>query len=266
MPELPEVETIRRQIEKKLIGKTVRETSINNPRVIKEPAAQDFKKGIAGKTFIRALRRGKLLVIELAGGWALVIHLKMTGQLVYPGTGKDSRVSFEFSDSTILDFNDTRLFAELRLMRDWRRLNFVDSLGPEPFDVTAEQFKAMLSSRGTKIKVLLMDQTFIAGIGNLYAAEMLFRARIHPARPAKSLSDGEAQRLYDQMRSVLREAIELKGSSVDRYVQLSGKPGDFVSRHAVYDREGKPCSGCPGTVKRITMNGRGTYFCPSCQK
>jgi formamidopyrimidine-DNA glycosylase len=190
----------------------------------------------------------------------------MTGQLIYPGNGKTSRVSFKLSDGKFLDFNDQRLFADLRLLDDWKQLPFILNLGPEPFDISVEQFKEMLSGKKTKIKPLIMDQAFISGVGNLYAAEALFRAKIGPQRPAASLSDKEAQSLLKEIQLTLREAIEHKGSSVDNYVQLTGSPGGYVKYHKVYDREGKPCIICKNPVKRIALGGRGTYFCPKCQK
>jgi formamidopyrimidine-DNA glycosylase len=195
----------------------------------------------------------------------LVIHLKMTGQLVYPGDAKKSRVSFKLSDGKYLDFNDRRLFAELRLMDDWQNLKFIQGLGPEPYDLTLAQFKEMLAKKKTKIKPLLMDQTFISGIGNLYAAESLFRSRINPQRPASSLSDREKETLFKEIKDTLDEAIHYKGSSVDQYVQLTGAPGDYVKYHKVYGREGKPCFICKTAIKRIALAGRGTYFCPKCQ-
>jgi formamidopyrimidine-DNA glycosylase len=175
-------------------------------------------------------------------------------------------VSFRLSDGKTLDFNDQRLFAELRLLDDWRALKFIQGLGPEPFDLSLGRFKDMLASRKTKIKPLLMDQTFISGIGNLYAAEALFRARIHPERPAWSLCDKEKEILFSQIKDTLSEAIKYKGSSVDQYVQLSGEPGDYVKHHKVYGREGKPCFVCKTPIKRIALGGRGTYFCAKCQK
>ncbi len=194
------------------------------------------------------------------------MHLKMTGQLVYPGDGKKSRVSFKLSDGKTLDFNDQRLFAELRLLDDWHSLKFIQGLGPEPFALSVEEFKKMLRSKKTKIKPLLMDQGFISGIGNLYAAEALFRAKIHPGRPAASLSDKEKENLFREIKDTLSEAIKYKGSSVDQYVQLSGEPGGYARHHKVYDREGKPCLVCKAPIKRISLGGRGTYFCPKCQR
>jgi formamidopyrimidine-DNA glycosylase len=139
-------------------------------------------------------------------------------------------------------------------------------LGPEPFNLTLAVFQDMLVKRKTEIKPLLLDQSFIAGIGNIYAAEILFRAKINPQRPACSLNSKEQQALYRQMLAVLKSAIKHGGSSVDDYVRVSGKNGNYGRLHRVYGREGKPCFVCSGQVKRITQGGRGTYFCPKCQR
>ncbi|MDP2938149.1 MAG: bifunctional DNA-formamidopyrimidine glycosylase/DNA-(apurinic or apyrimidinic site) lyase [Candidatus Omnitrophota bacterium] len=266
MPELPEVETIKRELEKAVLGKKITEVCVHNPAVIRQPSVDKFKKGLSGVSIKNILRKAKVLILELSNGKALVIHLRMTGQLIYPGDGRKSRVSFKLSDGKTLDFNDQRLFAELRLLDDWHNLKFIQGLGPEPFDLTEEEFKKMLSNKNTKIKPLLMNQTFISGVGNLYAAEVLFRAKIHPERPAASLSDKEKENLFKEIKDTLNEAIEHKGSSVDQYLQLSGEAGDYVKYHKVYDREGKPCLVCKSPIKRISLGGRGTYFCPKCQK
>ncbi len=266
MPELPEVETIKRELEKAVLGKKITGLDVHNPKVIREPTVDKFKKGLVGAAIKQILRKAKVLILELSNGKSLVIHLKMTGQLVYPGDGKKSRVSFHLSDGRMLDFNDQRLFAQLRLMTDWRDLKFIQGLGPEPFDISVEKFKEMLAAKKTKIKPLLMDQAFISGIGNLYAAEALFRAGIHPERPANSLSVKEQESLFKAIKLVLTQAIQHKGSSVDQYVQLSGKPGDYVKFHKVYGREGLPCLACKTKIKRTSLGGRGTYFCPRCQK
>lgn len=266
MPELPEVETIKRELEKAVLGKKITEVCVHHPKVIREPSVAQFKKGVAGVTIKNILRKAKVLILELSNGKSLVIHLKMTGQLIYPGTGQNSRISFRLGDGNFLDFNDQRLFAELRLLDDWRSLKFIQGLGPEPFDFSEAKFKEALSRKRTKIKPLLMDQTFISGVGNLYAAEALFRAKIHPQRPADSLSDKEKELLLKETKKILLEAIQHKGSSVDQYVQLSGRPGDYVKYHRVYNREGKACLVCKALVKRISLGGRGTYFCPKCQK
>jgi formamidopyrimidine-DNA glycosylase len=266
VPELPEVETIKRELEKAVLGKKILEVCVHHPTVIRQPSVEKFKKELTGAKIINILRKAKVLILELSNGKSLVIHLKMTGQLIYPGDGKKTRVSFRLSDGKALDFNDQRLFAELRLLEDWRDLKFIKGLGPEPFDMTVEQFKRMLSTKKTKIKPLLMDQTFISGVGNLYAAEVLFRAKIHPERPAASLSDKEKELLFQETKDTLNEAIRHKGSSVDQYVQLSGEPGDYVKYHKVYGREGRLCFICKTPIKRIALGGRGTYFCPKCQR
>ncbi|MGE5197965.1 MAG: DNA-formamidopyrimidine glycosylase [Deltaproteobacteria bacterium] len=266
MPELPEVETIKRDLEKAVLDKKIVEVRIYNPMVIRQINPEKFRKELAGVKIKNVRRKAKVLVIGLSSGKFLVIHLKMTGQLVYPGDAKNSRVSFLLSDGKTLDFNDQRLFGELRILDDWRSLKFIQRLGPEPFDLSQDDFKEMLSRKKTKIKSLLMDQTFISGIGNLYAAESLFGARIHPERVASSLSDKEKEALLGAIKNVLSSAITYGGSSVDNYVRLSGKPGDYVRHHKVYGREGKLCLVCSGPIKKMMLGGRGTYFCPRCQK
>jgi formamidopyrimidine-DNA glycosylase len=266
MPELPEVETIKKELEKAVLDKKILEVMINNPKVIKEPRPQVFKSEIQGEVIKTILRKGKLLILELSSGKSLAIHLKLTGQLIYPGDARQARISFKLSDGKFLDFRDQRLLGELRIVDDWRTLKFIQELGPEPFDLTEEKFKAMFASKKTKIKPLLMDQTFISGVGNLYAAEALFRAKIHPERPASSLSDKEKTTLFKEIKDTLTEAIKYKGSSVDQYVQISGEPGDYMKYHKVYGRGGKPCLICKTLIKRIDLGGRGTYFCPKCQK
>ncbi len=266
MPELPEVETIKRDLEKVILGKKITEVCVHNPKVIREPAAADFKKGLEGATIKNILRRAKLLILELSNGKSLTIHLKMTGQLVYPGGGKHSRVAFHLSGGKILDFNDQRLFAELRLLDDWHSLKFIQGLGPEPTELSLAQFKAMLSRKKTAIKPLLMDQTFISGIGNLYAAEILFQAKINPLRRANELTNKEKELLFQAINDILKAAILHAGSSVDDYVRVSGGKGGYVKYHKVYDRQDKPCLICRTMIKRIAQGGRGTYFCPKCQK
>jgi formamidopyrimidine-DNA glycosylase len=266
MPELPEVETIKRDLEKILVGRKITGVCVHHPAVIREPGEERFKKGLEGAVVNGILRRAKVLILELSNGKSLAVHLKMTGQLVYPGDGSKSRVSFRLSGGNLLDFNDQRLFAELRLTDDWRSLKFIRSLGPEPFDINFQQFKEMLMKKKTKIKPLLMDQRFISGIGNLYAAEALFRAGIHPACSANGLNDKERAKLFSAIKGVLTEAIRHGGSSVDDYVRVSGRPGDYARFHKVYGREGEPCLICKTPINRVSMGGRGTYFCPKCQK
>jgi len=266
MPELPEVETIKRDLEKVILGKKITEVCVHNPAVIREPAVSGFKRGLEGEVIKNVLRRAKVLILELSGGKSLVMHLKMTGQLVYPGGGKNSRVAFHFSDGKTLDFNDQRLFAELRLLDDWHSLKFIQNLGPEPVDLNFKQFKEMLNAKKSMIKPLLMDQAFIAGIGNLYASEILFKAKISPERRVNTLRDFEKGLLFKAINDILNAAVRHAGSSIDDYVRLSGEKGGYVKYHKVYGRAGKPCLICKSIIKKITQGGRGTYFCPKCQK
>ncbi|MDD5196472.1 MAG: bifunctional DNA-formamidopyrimidine glycosylase/DNA-(apurinic or apyrimidinic site) lyase [Candidatus Omnitrophota bacterium] len=266
MPELPEVETIKRDLEEVILGKKITEVCVHNPKIIREPGLAAFRKGLAGAIIKKILRKAKVLILELSNGKSLVAHLKMTGQLIYPGGGKNSRVAFHLSDGKILDFNDQRLFAELRLLDDWRSLKFIQGLGPEPADVSLRRFKEMLAKKRTAIKPLLMEQTFISGIGNIYAAEILFQAKIRPERRANELKDKEKELLFKAINDILNAAIRHAGSSVDDYVRVSGTQGGYVKYHKVYDRQGKPCSVCKATIKKISQGGRGTYFCPRCQK
>lgn len=272
MPELPEVETIKKDLQKIIEGKKIIKVCVHNPKVIREPALKVFKKSLKNVIIKNILRRGKLLIFELSNGLTLTVHLKMTGQLVLrqklsnPGGAKSSRVAFHLTGGEILDFNDQRLFGELRVVGDWKKLKFVQALGPEPFDLTYVDFRNMLSKKKTKIKPLLMDQGFISGIGNIYAAEILFRAKINPGRPAQGLTGTEKARLYKKIKEVLTNAIKHGGSSVDDYVRLSGKRGDYARFHQVYGRTDEPCFVCKTIIQRITQGGRGTYFCPQCQK
>ncbi len=265
MPELPEVETIKTDLQKRILGKKIARVDIRNAKVIREPRPAVFKKRLIGLSIKDILRRGKLLVFSLSNGQFLTVHLKMTGQLVIPGGSAKSRLAFVFDNGKILDFNDQRLFGELRLVADWKQLRFVQRLGPEPFDLTGRVFKDMLAKRKTEIKPLLLDQSFIAGIGNIYASEILFRARINPLRRGQSLSGEEGQVLYQAIKKVLKSAIKHGGSSVDDYVRGSGENGDYARFHRVYCRAGKACFICSRPIKRIAQGGRGTYFCPQCQ-
>ena len=271
MPELPEVETIKNDLSKIVCGKKIVRVLIYNSKVIRQPAPAVFKKSLEGVSIKRVFRRGKLLILELSNGKFLTVHFKMTGQLVLRKSFSAKpltaicRVTFYFSTGESLDFNDQRLFGELRLIDDWQKLKFIQTLGPEPFDLTLADFKDMLLKRKTAIKPLLLDQTFISGIGNIYAAEILFRAKINPQRPAQNLVKEEQILLYQEMQKVLKSAIEHGGSSVDDYVRVSGKNGDYARFHQVYGREGKPCFVCATLIKRIAQGGRGTYFCPRCQ-
>ncbi|MDP3143338.1 MAG: DNA-formamidopyrimidine glycosylase [Candidatus Omnitrophota bacterium] len=265
MPELPEAETIKRELKDKVLGKKIVKVIINNPKVIRTPASKNFARKIAGARINGVLRKGKAIILELSCAQDLVVQLGMTGQLIYPGQAKTSRVSFLLSDGKILDYNDQRMFGGLSLLSRHEELEYIKNLGPEPFDLKPEDFKKLLVGKKTKIKVLLMDQQFISGVGNIYANEALFRAGIPPERPANSLTGKEQTRLLTEIKDSLNEAIKYNGSSVDNYVRLSGEKGRYVPHLKVYGRDGKACLKCKTVIKKITLAGRGTYFCPKCQ-
>lgn len=269
MPELPEAETIKRELRPKLIGKKIVGIAIRKRRAVRSSPPKEFNKRLKGAAIQDIFRRGKALIFKLLkekGSFYLIVRLGMSGQLIYPGSGSKARVIFKFSDDSTLDFNDQRLLGELIIADDYRNLEFFKKLGPEPFNLKPRVFFDMLASRKTNIKTALMDQSFIAGVGNIYAAEALFRSGINPTRKTNSLKPGQSEKLLKSLNFVLRQAIKHKGSSIDQYVRSSGEKGSFSERHLVYAREGKLCFICKGNIKRIALSGRGTYFCPKCQK
>ncbi|MDD5747215.1 MAG: bifunctional DNA-formamidopyrimidine glycosylase/DNA-(apurinic or apyrimidinic site) lyase [Candidatus Omnitrophica bacterium] len=272
MPELPEVETIKRDLDPLIRGKTITAVTVSRSTVIKEPGVRQFKRLLLNARCRRIFRRGKLLVVELdsAAGRELflTVHLKMTGQLVIGPADPKSRVSFHLSDGMVLSYNDQRALGELRVVKDWRLLNVVRGMGPEPLSAgfTAEMFARELHGRSTKIKPLLLDQTFIAGIGNIYAAEALFLSKIAPQRKANTLSQSESKRLFKNIRSILEKAIQCRGSSFNNYRDGLGKKGTFTRHFTVYSRKGEPCVCCKEPIRKMTLGGRGTYFCAQCQK
>lgn len=272
MPELPEVETIRRQLNSKIKGRKIKKVEVALQRMINVPAAE-FEKKITGATVKDIRRRAKILVIDLSNGWSIVIHLKMTGQLIYgkkEGTGKP-HIIYTLADGHELKHYDFRLFGYAKLIKteETEKAFAREKIGPEILDkkFTLEIFSGLLAEKPkAKIKPLLMDQTFIAGVGNIYAQEACFCARILPERKVATLTVGEIEKLYHCLKKILATAIMRHGSSVDSYVDAGGDKGSYVPLLKVYGRGGKPCLGCRGKVQTIKLAGRGTSFCPSCQK
>jgi formamidopyrimidine-DNA glycosylase len=267
MPELPEVETIRLQLKKEIYNKKIKEVIIKDKRLIKDISPQKFKSQLEGKAVKEVLRRGKLLIIKLEEKLFLIIHLRISGWLILSGEVEEfSRVIFKFSDLKLLNFCDQRVLGEIRLIEDWHNLPIIKAMGPEPFELKREDFIKLFEGKKTKIKPLLMDQSFLAGVGNVYAQETLFCAGIHPERRADSLEKEELGKVYKCLLAILKEAITEKGSSVDTYRQINGMPGNYVPFLKVYQREEESCLRCKAPIKRKSVGGRGTYFCPSCQK
>lgn len=274
MPELPEVETIRRQLEKEIKGKKIIDVEIKVPKLVKAPLLT-FKKAAAGSNIINFRRRAKLIIFDLSNSYSFLIHLKLTGQLITKNKEdkpeKYTHVIFYFSDDTKLFFNDLRKFGYIKLI-ETKKLDKElekEKFGPEPLskEFTLELFKELLNKKKvSKIKPLLMDQTFIAGVGNLYAAEVCFYAGVRPTRPAGLIKQEETKKLYDGIKKILKEAIKRQGSSVDTYVDIHGKKGGYIPFLKVYGRKGEKCFRCGTKIQMVNLAGRGTYFCPKCQK
>ena len=262
MPELPEVETIRREILPFVKGKVFSGLEIKDHRNIKGITPKLLEKKLKGKKILGIERRAKYLVFHLSPEGFLVVHLGMTGRLLFE-PDPYLKVSFVFSGGKKLYFSDARLFGKIRYFDEDPKLD----LGPEPFsaDFTPPKFKEMLAKKKTTIKLALLDQKFLSGVGNIYANEVLFRAGIHPQRKTNSLKDNEIKKLHDAILHVLTEAVRYRGTSDSWFVDARGKKGGFQFRLKVYGRDGEPCLKCKTLIKRIVMGQRGTYFCPKCQ-
>ena len=273
MPELPEVETIIRDLDNKVTHKVVRTVRVNSPSYLKKSGSEGIKLVVEGKQFVEVGRRGKFIIIKLSSGNYVIIHLGMSGQLIYnPAVSQEDKhthLSFIFEDNSHLLFRDVRKFGRIELGKNQLSHPSLQKLGPEPLkeDFTARKFAQLLGRRPrSKIKPLLMDQTFIVGVGNIYANEGLFRAGIHPERKAGSLTGEEAVRLYRSLREVLWEAIKKRGTSVRTYRDTDGKKGNFAGRLKVYGRKGGMCCRCETAIEVKSVAGRATYFCPTCQE
>jgi formamidopyrimidine-DNA glycosylase len=287
MPELPEVETVRLGLSTYLPGKKIAAITHDWPKSFPN-AESDVAAFLIGASITSVRRRAKVLIIDLDTKYSLVIHLKMTGQLVFRsehehfGAGhpnhsligalpdKSTRVVCVFSDGSKLFFNDQRKFGWMRLLPtvEVEQLDFFQKVGPEPLgaDFTATDFAIRLRRRAKSgVKAVLLDQTVVAGVGNIYADESLWGARIHPETKVASLTDDQLYALYDALRAVLQLSIE-KGGSTDRnYVDAEGKRGSYLTFANVFRREGKACPRCGTIIIKMRAAGRGTHICPHCQ-
>lgn len=279
MPELPEVETIRLGLQKFLIGHTIIDVDVRLPKQLRG----DYHK-IIGAKVIGAKRYGKGLVIDLDNGHSLAVHVKMTGQLLYKGTeepkepketevfslpDKYTHVVFTLDNNAVLYYRDMRQFGWIHVLPTDEVLEvpFFKSLGKEPLkDLTFNDFQTILHKYKTPIKLLIMDQTKIAGAGNIYANDALYLAKIHPRRPASSLTDKEQKALFDAIETVLKKGIEVGGASEWHYVDVLGGKGQYQNFFQVYRKNGTPCQRCGTIIEKIVLGGRGTFFCPDCQR
>ncbi len=273
MPELPEIETIRQGMLKAVKGKKIYKVDVVSDKPIRLLLSSQFIQRLKGRVFRDILRRGKYLIIPIDSTENLIFHLKLTGRLIFSPSGEKipdyTRIVFNFEDKSRLFFTDIRGFADVYLIfeKEWEKIPSLQNIGPEPLDpdFTLHKFENLLKKRRGKIKPLLMDQSFIAGIGNIYSQEALFRAGIHPEKNSSQLKKEEIERLYKNLSAILREAISYRGSSVNTYVDLQGEKGKFNFHLKVYGREGKSCKRCGNPIVKKKIGGRGTYFCPQCQ-
>jgi formamidopyrimidine-DNA glycosylase len=277
MPELPEVESLRRILAHSAIGRTVVAAVVREPR-LRRTVAPELAVTIAGRTIEAIGRRAKYLLIEMSGDHLMMVHLGMSGSLThrradFDGHSFDARhdhVEFTLDDGTRLVYNDPRRFGLMMLLPQGEvaALAELKGLGPEPF---AKEFNAEYLwriSRGRKgaIKNLLMDQRIVAGVGNIYASEILFRAKVRPTRRAGRVTRAELDRIATITAQVLREAIGSRGTTFRSYRDSQGQPGRFASKLRVYDREGKPCVECATPIRAIVIGQRSSFYCPHCQK
>ena len=287
MPELPEVETVVCGLNRLILKKKIVQVKHDWPKSFPnlEKDVNDF---MIGAEILKVQRRGKAIIIELNNGWALVTHLRMTGQMVYRGEenwgaghpnddflndlpNKSTRVEIDFEDQTKLFFNDQRKFGYMKLLPEpeIEELSFFQKLGPEPLEdnFTVEIFKErLLKKKNSLVKPTILDQSVIAGVGNIYADEALWRAKIHPETRIKDFSNVDFENLHESIRFVMNKSIE-KGGSTDRnYVNADGSRGNYLEYAAVYHKNGQPCKRCGTEISKIRVGGRGTHFCENCQK
>ncbi len=281
MPELPEVETIRRGLEKYLVGHVIEDVEI---RLAKQFSGNP--KLIIGTKIISVRRFGKGLVIDLENLYSAAIHIKMTGQLIYQGPdipkgskpsvakvgtalpSRHTHIIFRLDKKATLFYNDIRQFGWIKIVKtdEVGSLPFFKELGPEPLkDLDFAGFKNIIAKIGAPIKSVLMDQKKIGGIGNIYANDALYLAKINPKRPASSLTAGELRELFNAIENVLKKGLEVGGASEWQYVNALGEAGGYQNFFQVYGRDGKLCKRCKSTIERIKIGGRGTFYCPGCQ-
>ncbi len=274
MPELPEVETVVRGLRAVLPGRRILSVRLGKTNFIEDPAA--LERDLPGSRVGSVRRHGKFIVVELqasresAQEFSLLIHLGMTGQIVVgpaeAPVAPHTHVFFALDDGREFRYTDVRRFGKMRLLSGGTQETALGKLGLDALEATQAEFFALVRSRRARIKALLLDQSVLRGMGNIYTDESLWRARIHPTRLGANLKDAELRRLHRAVRDVLEQAIRMRGSSVSDYVDSEGQRGTFQQRHKVYQRKGKRCFRGDGVIRRAIVAGRSSYFCPGCQR
>lgn len=271
MPELPEVETIRQDLLPRVVGRSLVGVSVSPdaPRLVRWPSPAEFCRALPGLRIEDIFRRGKYLLFHLSDGRYLIVHLRMTGALLHRPRGAPAdahlRAVFSLDDGSELRYTDLRKLGTMWLVEDPEPV--VGELGPDALNgLTTDMLRSLIESRSAPIKVVLMDQSALAGLGNVYSEEALFVAGVHPQRPARSLTDEEVARLRKAIGEVLLEAMGHRGSSFRDYVDAEGREGQHQWHVKVYRRTGEPCYNCGALIERIKLGGRSTHFCPRCQR
>jgi formamidopyrimidine-DNA glycosylase len=262
MPELPEVETIVRGLAPQLEGARILAVEVNSQLILRHHQG-DLSEALCGQAIRAVSRHGKHILMRLDRG-VLIIHLGMTGKLLVDAERNRHTHAIFTLDRGALLYDDTRQFGSIEWHLELPQR--MERLGPEPFDITPNDFFKGLARRHTSIKALIMNQTLIRGMGNIYTDEALWRARIHPKTNASRLSKPRALRCLTSIVEVLLESIEHRGSSISDYVDAGGRSGAFQFKHNVYGREGKPCPRCGTPIRKIVLAQRGTHYCPKCQR
>lgn len=274
MPELPEVETVRQSLIPHVLNKEIASVQVLYPRVFPKQTIDEGIARLTGEELLDIRRRGKYLIFLVSNDIWMIIHLRMTGQLLYVQDGslplaKHTSFLLEFKDGSHIRFVDQRKFGTVYVVDegDVSEITGLRTLGPEPLSdqFTPRVLRDMLA-RDTKIKAVLLDQKRIAGLGNIYADEALYRAHIHPNRPASSLEVEEIERLYLAINEVLTEGIRFRGTTIKDFRSGYGEPGEFQKHLRVYGKRGEPCSLCGSLIERVRVAGRSSHYCPTCQK
>jgi formamidopyrimidine-DNA glycosylase len=271
VPELPEVETVARELQPRLVGQRIASIRVGE-KALRKPWSAAWAAKIRGRKVHAVRRRGKWVLLDLDDRRCLVFHLGMTGRLLVHAANepvaRHTHLIFGLGDGGELRFTDIRRFGSATLMPNLAALDrffLASRLGPEPFDLDSEYWRQRLAATGRCLKTVLLDQTILAGVGNIYADESLFEARVHPARPARELTKTDAEALRRAIAKVLRRAIERRGASIRNYVGGSGRKGRYQEEFLVYGRTGKPCRRCRTPIECIRLAGRSTHYCPRCQ-
>jgi formamidopyrimidine-DNA glycosylase len=267
MPELPEVQTVVQGLKQNILGKTIKEISFGKKDILKSKPSI-LKNSLLNQKIVAVTRRGKNILMVLSNKKVLLIHLGMTGHFSFVSDSNllDKHTHFVIklkNEKKELRYHDIRRFGKIKLLNS---IDDLDNLGKEPLIISFPEFVEIFKKKKGKIKSFLLNQKHIAGIGNIYADEILFSSKVHPERKVESLKSSQLEKIFISMQKILKKAIQAGGSTIENYMDVDGEKGFFQLQHKAYGKEGKPCPNCKNKIKRIKVNQRSTYFCPQCQK